>query len=707
MGEVSSISDKSRRHLGERRDYEPRADLKPLEVRGEATQPIDHGVGFEGAVVIGQCHKGLGIKPQLKLLVERTGEGGVEKRSAPQFELEVATMASNCERAQQHRGPKLNTVVAPIGDPDAEMDAVDAPSGHQLEPLRCDGRRRDLRTAQRDLVANEVRQQGGLAGNELGKAARVSGRELDSSALRVDEVQQRRAPTQSRQLRAPLRPLLLGNVASSDPRLAKTEHVGASHLHRGRQVITFRLDQLRFDSEVVGGSIGTPHRATVGSRLHKSGENGPSFTNRAAVDLGLMDVLSGLALATVTLVVVVGGAVVAGFVVLFRRRGDRGIRRSTPSGIDALRRRAGTLLVKLDDMVRDADDEIGFALAQFGPEQAKPYAEALAAARAQVAEAFRLKHALDDVTPDSDRQQREWTLQIIALCEKAETALAGQDQAFSRLRSLEVNAAGTLDDVRRRIEATRARLAESRATLTKLAANYAETTFAAVVGNPDQAESQLAMATTAADAAAPAISATGVNAVASQLAEAAQAAHRADQLVDAVQRTARDLDAASAALAELRTRTRTDLTEANGELAKAPDADSGQGIIAAIADVEQALKVESKDPVADLDRIGDAVAGLDLALASARNQAQRLEHARRAYQGTLVSARTQIQTARDFIAGHGSGVDARTRLAEAERQLALAEVTADPVEALDTIRRAVTHAQDSDALARYDAMGRR
>ena len=94
------------------------------------------------------------------------------------------------------------------------------------------------------------------------------------------------------------------------------------------------------------------------------------------------------------------------------------------------------------------------------------------------------------------------------------------------------------------------------------------------------------------------------------------------------------------------------------------------------------------------------------ALASARNQAQRLEHARTAYVGTLVSARSQIAVARAFIGSRGGGVDARTRLSEAERQLMLAEATTDPVEALDTVRRAVTHARDADALARYDAMGR-
>ena len=97
------------------------------------------------------------------------------------------------------------------------------------------------------------------------------------------------------------------------------------------------------------------------------------------------------------------------------------------------------------------------------------------------------------------------------------------------------------------------------------------------------------------------------------------------------------------------------------------------------------------------------MAALDTALASARNQAQRLEHARIALAGALVSAKSQLEAVRALKAsGRRVGADARTRIAEAERQLELAETEADPVEALDAARRAVTHARDADALARYD-----
>jgi hypothetical protein len=125
----------------------------------------------------------------------------------------------------------------------------------------------------------------------------------------------------------------------------------------------------------------------------------------------------------------------------------------------------------------------------------------------------------------------------------------------------------------------------------------------------------------------------------------------------------------------------------------------------AIAALEaQLVEVTTKgrrDPVADLDSLVDASDKLDIAVAAARNQQRRLEGARSALAGALVSARTQLAAVSDYIGAHGGGADARTRLAEGQRELLLAENEADPVAALDAARRAQTHARDADALARY------
>ena len=286
-----------------------------------------------------------------------------------------------------------------------------------------------------------------------------------------------------------------------------------------------------------------------------------------------------------------------------------------------------------------------------------------------------------------------------------------QGRAFEDLRKREVNAASTLAELREQIAQATARLQPAKAKLDSLGERYPAATLAGVADNVPEAERLLGTAASATDAAAPGISAAGVSSVSSSLQEAGQAAHRATQLLDAIDKIEGHLTEAGAALERLVAETRTDLEEARVERERAPDAATGQAIIAAISRVEAVLlevtpRSGRSDPVGGLDLLGDAVAGLDTALASARNQQQRLEHARSALTGTLVSARSQIAAARDAIAS-GGGLDARTRLAEAERQLMLAEVEADPVEALDTARRAVTHARDADALARFATLGRR
>jgi hypothetical protein len=428
------------------------------------------------------------------------------------------------------------------------------------------------------------------------------------------------------------------------------------------------------------------------------------------------DVLRFAVVAIVTAAVVLGGLTALGIVVLFRRGGRPGGARefggraigrgSAGRDIQSIETRAGSLLLQLDEQLRDSDDELGFAIAQFGIERSRRFADAVRSARAEVTEAFRLKQQLDDAFPESDRQHREWTLQVIALCERAQKTLTDETAVFSEFRRREVDAAASLDDLRTAIDATRARLEPTRARLAELAETYHPARSLGVANNVDAAATLLDDATRTADAVAPRVSAAGVSNIADELQEARQHVHHAQQQLDDIDRTAADLAGASEALATLVRDTERDLADAKVQRDAAPDAETGEAIIRAIASVEAALAAgeHTHDPIAELDRVGNAVAELDLALASARNQQQRLEHARAALVGTLVSAKSQIAEVRGYIGGHGGGVDARTRLAEAERQLMLAEAEADPVEALDTARRAVTHARDADALARFDTM---
>ena len=428
-----------------------------------------------------------------------------------------------------------------------------------------------------------------------------------------------------------------------------------------------------------------------------------SFLPAGIVD----DVARGATVAVVTVVVVVGVLLVGGIVLLFRRRS--GAQPSSASGLGALRTRANIMLVRADEAVTAGEDELGFAVAQFGDTRTSQFAASMADARAKLAEAFRLQQALDDSVPESAQKKREWTLQITALCEAAIATVAGQDRDFSRLRGAEADSPARIADLRARIAAERADLAATAGTRERLLASYDP----ALLGADDPVEA----ATAALDAAAESvddaearIAPSGVNTVGGLLEDAEGSLRRAAGVQQAQRQLGARLDAAASALDSLVDSTERDLAEARLQRDAAPDADTGAAIIGAVADVEKTRSAvgASRDPVAGLDALTTAVATLDTALASARNQAQRLEHARVALAGTLVSAHSQIGALKQLVSGGGRsvGAEARTRLAEAERQLMLAEAEADPVEALDAARRAVTHARDGDALAHYDAMQR-
>jgi chromosome segregation ATPase len=422
------------------------------------------------------------------------------------------------------------------------------------------------------------------------------------------------------------------------------------------------------------------------------------------------DLSSEIVVPVVTGLAIVVALLLVGLVLLFRNR--EGAQPSSVSGLGSLRTKAGVLLVRLDDAVTAADDELGFAIAQFGEARTASFSAAVAKAHANLTEAFRLRQELDDAVPEPPLRERELTLQIIALCEDAQAAISAQDRDFAALRSAELNAPATIKSLRERIAISTKRLQDAPTVLSRLSEQYDPDIEKRNAPSSATAKDQLDAAGAAVNAAEKGISPAGVNDVVDDLKAAEDAERKATVLLDAIDALAKRLDDAASALDALVATTKTDLVEARKQRESAPDPETGGAIVEAISVVESTLAAIAAakapaNPLPNLDALGESVAQLDTALASARNQAERLDHARTALVGTLVNAKSQISTVRAFITvGAGRvGPDARTRLAEAERQLMLAQNEADPVAALDTARRAVTCARDADDLAHYDAMG--
>ena len=194
-----------------------------------------------------------------------------------------------------------------------------------------------------------------------------------------------------------------------------------------------------------------------------------------AIRAASSDLVQAVTTALVTIVVLFAIVVIVGFAILARQRrrgaARTGARAPEPSaGDDQLATRTNILLVRLDDAVAQADDDLGFAVAQFGEDRSRNFADALATARRDLTESFRLKQRLDDPQPDTATQQREWNARIIHLCESSEKALTNEAAVFDALRRRETDAPTELGDVRMLVVATSMRVPTTETALTALAA---------------------------------------------------------------------------------------------------------------------------------------------------------------------------------------------------------------------------------------------
>ncbi|WP_022883307.1 hypothetical protein [Glaciibacter superstes] len=405
-------------------------------------------------------------------------------------------------------------------------------------------------------------------------------------------------------------------------------------------------------------------------------------------------------------------AIVVGVVVLviaLVRRRSRGRTAVLSAEAKERARAAAISLVRADDLVQSAGDELGFALAQFGERATREFADALVTSRRQLRDAFALQQKLDDAVPDSDDERRRWNEQIIVLADEANDRLHEQTRDFDSRRGAERDAPMKLDQLRRRLDRCDDRIAAGEATLARLALTYAAPALDSTRTNPARAKAALAEARVAADAATAALEAGGADPVGDDVRTAEQGLFTATRLLDAIESGEDQLHIGFSALGTALDDADAELAEARGLRDRHEESDASAqlgGVIAKAEVVVTGLRAPSRlsNPAVDLADLRVAMDGLDVIRSEARNRQLRLENARTALGGAIMAATSQIQVTRDFVTGNRGhvGAAARTRLAEAERQLALAEAEADPVAALDTARRAMTHATDADALARYE-----
>ncbi|MDQ0663691.1 putative nucleic acid-binding Zn-ribbon protein [Arthrobacter ulcerisalmonis] len=367
--------------------------------------------------------------------------------------------------------------------------------------------------------------------------------------------------------------------------------------------------------------------------------------------------------------------------------------------VEELRRKSGSLLIEADDAIKSSEQELGFAQAQYGDSAVGNFTKALAEAKGHMTESFKLQQQLDDHIPDTEEQQRTWLGEIIRRSEAALASLQEQKADFDSLRELEKNAPQALAAVNAGAREADAKIASAEQSLATMRSKYADSALAQVSDNIVQAKERLAFVQNASGTAQQKLGEGESSLAAVAVRAAEESLHQTNVLLDAIAKVATNLDEARNGLEAAVVDTSQDLAQAKAMIQSGAHAELAgpvAAVEAALAQVKSEIQGGKIDPIATLQRVETAHQSLDQALTGIRDQQDQARRAQASLQQTIMSAQAQISATSDYITARrgGVGTEARTRLAESQRNLdyALSIARTDPVTAL-------TYAQQAHALA--------
>ncbi|MED5813049.1 TPM domain-containing protein [Mycolicibacterium sp. 050232] len=379
--------------------------------------------------------------------------------------------------------------------------------------------------------------------------------------------------------------------------------------------------------------------------------------------------------------------------------------------LEALDELSRSIVVDVDNAVRTSEAELELAVEEFGVKRTEPFSAALANAKTALAQAFTVRQTLDDDAPETPLQQRQLLTQVVVSAARADRELDAQSQAFEQLRDLVINAPSRLDAMTQQMVDLTARIDPSRQTLDSLHTQFDASALTSVATNVDTAKERLAFADRNITSARGLVSrpATDQTALVDAVRSAESALDQARTLLDAVDSAASDINRALAGLPAAVTDIQAGIDQANSLLAQpgTPQADKlGAARDAAKKAADDATANGKADPLGTFTRLTKADAELDQLLAGVHEQQEAAERLARALEQALFTAQSRIKAVSDFIeTRRGSiGPEARTRLAEAQRQLQAAEAkrAQNPNEAVAHANGASTLAAQAQGLANDD-----
>jgi hypothetical protein len=376
---------------------------------------------------------------------------------------------------------------------------------------------------------------------------------------------------------------------------------------------------------------------------------------------------------------------------------------------EQLQSQANNALLELDEAMKTSQLDLDYARSQYGEEAVGGFDTALATSRDELSRAFTLRQQLDDDIPEDEPTTRQMLGEMLRLTQAADARLDAQADAFGRLRDLENTAPQVLEALAPRIAALRQRIPQEEQRLADLRGRFADAAVAPVRDNGTEAQARLAAAEQEVNEALDALGAGRPGEAVGDIRAAEDAVAQTTTLLDAIGRLATDLDAAGARVAAVRAETEKDLAEARSLVAAGQRSGLGPQITraeAALASADEALSGPQPDPLAALRQLEEADIALEQALSVARDAQTQTRRAAAALDQAVLTARSTIAAAADFISTRRGavGAEARTRLAEAQRHLDVAvdQGRDDPTTALREAHQATALAQSALDLAQDD-----
>ncbi len=373
-----------------------------------------------------------------------------------------------------------------------------------------------------------------------------------------------------------------------------------------------------------------------------------------------------------------------------------------------LARQANQLLIQADDAVRDAQQEVGFAEAEFSAADVDPYRAAVTQAQDELKAAFAVRQKLDDDIPEDPPTRIAMLNEIVAHAQRVNALVEEQRTRIGQLRDLERRAPEILAGLPAQAAPLQARLAEAPATMQRLQA-FADRAWSPVKGNVEEAGKRFAFASseTARGNAALAATPPDPHAARDAARNAQGALAAAGTLLDAIDRMATTIDDAQARLPGELSAAEADIATAHRTLGDkgAPSGDLADAE-AKLRAAKAAAEAPRPDVIAALKAARDAHAGADRVLEGVRAEEERRARERAALQAALGAAQSSVTHTSDYLDSRRQGVgrEARTRLAEAQRHLEMAQslVGSDPTTALSEAQTAQRMADEAYQLAKND-----